>query len=284
MKNILLLVSLVLTQVLGDIWLSQGMKQFGAANLFNFSGFVALIVYLFTSSWIWLGAVTLVSSLLLYYVAVSRLDLSFIVPILASSYVFNALLAWLILGEKVSFIRWMAALTITLGVFIVSISDNPSTQKTITSAIEYRTKSWFKRSMFFLFPLSFSIPKTWLFVLIVAFADGFGDLFNAKGMKQIGAVELAPLPQMLQIGRQIITNPWIIQGITCQTIAFLSFVSALSWADISFVRPATAVSYVFSLLGAHFILKERIELGRLVGIIIVGIGISIIALDHSASL
>lgn len=281
MKNIFLLASLVLTQVLGDIWLSRGMKEFGGANLFNFSGFVALIMYMFTSPWIWLGAATLVTSLLLYYVAVSRLDLSFVLPINASSYVFNALLAWIILKEQVSPIRWMSALTITSGVFIVSINENPWTQKTLSAAIEHRTKSWFKRSTLFLFPLSLAIPKTWLFILIVAFADGFGDLFNAKGMKQIGAVKLAPLPQMLELGRKIITNPWIIQGIICQTIAFLSFVSALSWADISFVRPATALTYVISLLGARFVLKERIELVRLVGIIVVGIGISIIALDHS---
>lgn len=281
MKNIFLLTSLVLTQVLGDIWLSRGMKEFGGANLFNLSGFVGLVVYLLTNPWIWLGIATLVTSLLLYYVAVSRLDLSFVLPIHASSYVFNALLAWIILGEQVSPIRWIAALTITLGVFIVSISENPWTQKNITSAIEYRTKSWFKRSMFFLLPLSLSIPKTWLFILIIAFADGFGDLFNAKGMKQIGAVELVSLPEMLQIGRKILTNSWIIQGITCQTVAFLSFVSALSWADISFVRPATALTYVISLLGARFVLKEKIELVRLLGIIVVGIGISIITLDHS---
>ncbi|ACK70562.1 conserved hypothetical protein [Gloeothece citriformis PCC 7424] len=260
------------------------MKEFGGANLFDPSGFVALIAHLFTNPWIWLGVATLVVSLLLYYVAVSRLDLSFVMPIHASSYVFNALLAWLILAEQVTFIRWMAALTITVGVFIVSISENPPTSKPITSALEHRTKSWFKRSMFFLLPLSFSLPKIWLFAVIIAFADGFGDIFNAKGMKQIGAVKLGSLPEMLQIGQKIITNHWIIQGITCQTLSFLSFVSALSWADISFVRPATALTYVISLLGAYFILKERIELGRLIGIVVVGIGILIITLDPSMSL
>ncbi|WP_013324457.1 EamA family transporter [Gloeothece verrucosa] len=274
---------MVLTQVLGDIWLSRGMKEFGAANLFDLSGLVALILYLMTSPWIWLGIITLVTSLLLYYIAVSRLDLSFIVPVNASSYVFNALLAWIILKEQVSLIRWMAALTITLGVFIVSINKNLKTRKAMAEAIEQRSKSWFKRSIFFLFPLSISIPKTWLFVFIVAFSDGFGDLFNAMGMKKIGAIELAPLPEMLEVVKKIITNPWIIRGIICQTIAFLSFVCALSWADISFVRPATALTYIISLLGARFVLKERIDMGRFVGIIIVGIGIGMIAFDHGIS-
>ena len=57
---------------------------------------------------------------------------------------------------------------------------------------------------------------------------------------------------------KVITNPIIISGITCQGIAFFSFISVLSWADISFVRPATALTYIISMLGAKLILKEDI--------------------------
>lgn len=48
-----------------------------------------------------LGSLTI--SWFIYLFAVSKMDLSYVLPIHASSYICNALLAWLILGENVSF-------------------------------------------------------------------------------------------------------------------------------------------------------------------------------------
>ncbi|WP_239005450.1 EamA family transporter [Gloeothece citriformis] len=259
------------------------MNKFKTGNLFDLSGFWSLITYLVTSPWIWLGVITLVISLLLYYVAVSRLDLSFVLPILASNYILNALLAWLILDEKVSPLRWIATLVITVGVFIVTINKTRQTRQKFSSAVKNKFKSWVNFGLFALLPFSFSLSPTWSFILIIAVADGFGDLFNAKGMKQIGEVQFESFSHLLEVGKQVITNHWILLGITGQTIAFFSFVSALSLADISFVRPATALTYAISLVGAHFMLKEKIGWGRLVGIIVVGIGIILIDLDKGSS-
>lgn len=122
-KTLTLLILIVTTQVLGDIWLSRGMKLFGAVTSYQGPALLALLVYLFTSAWIWLGVVTLVCSLLLYLVAVSRLDLSLVLPLLASSYLLNAGLAWLMLGEQVSALRWIGTLLIALGVYVVFHSE-----------------------------------------------------------------------------------------------------------------------------------------------------------------
>jgi drug/metabolite transporter (DMT)-like permease len=278
-SNFILLISLVLTQVLGDIGLSRGMKDFGEANPLNLLGLAKLIIYLLTNPWIWLGVTILIISLFLYLAAVSRLDLSYVLPVHSSSYVVNALLAWLLLGEQVSVLRWLAAVLISLGVCIVGFSNHPSTRSNLKRMLVRLKKIWLQRSLFFLLPLSFSLSKVWLAILIIAISDACGDLFTARGMKQIGAMKLTSLSQTLEEGFKIITNIWIIQGITCQAIAFLGFVSALSWADISLVRPGTALTYVLSLLGAALILKEKVDFGRLLGIICVGIGILIISFD-----
>jgi drug/metabolite transporter (DMT)-like permease len=47
----------------------------------------------------------------------------------------------------------------------------------------------------------------------------------------------------------------------------------LSWADISFVRPATALTYLFSMIGARLILRETFTKEKLMGITLIGMGI-----------
>jgi drug/metabolite transporter (DMT)-like permease len=81
--------------------------------------------------------------------------------------------------------------------------------------------------------------------------------------------------QILVVLRQIITNPAVLSGIACQAIAFVTFISVLSWADISFVRPATALTYISSMVGAKFLLKEEFGRERLFGITLIGFGVVI---------
>ena len=280
MKNALLLAVVITTQVLGDIWLSQGMKLFGAVEAFSPTAFVALIVYLLTSPWIWLGATTLVLSLVLYLTAISRLDFSFVLPVHASSYILYALLAWLILGEHVSGVRWLATVTIATGVFMVGWSEVRISQR----SSKPRPRTFIHRpgrqqihSLLMLLPLSLYFSKIWLGVLLLVTVDSAGDVLVARGMKQLGPVSLQSLPKLLKLGGRVLSNPSVVLGILCQTIAFLTFVSLLSWADISLIRPATALGYVVSLLGARYILKERITRDRLMGIIIIGVGVAIIS-------
>jgi drug/metabolite transporter (DMT)-like permease len=279
-KNFFLLALLVITQVLGDMWLSRAMKSFGEANPLSVSGFATLVLYALTNYWIWLGVGTLILSLFLYFISVSRMDLSYVLPIHAFQYVLNAFFAGIILGERVSIIRWLSAIAITVGVLMVSISANPdsfarSTEK--VSRLPWRR--WFDRFFFFLIPIDLSAAKFWLTVLVIALSDSMGDLSSTIGMRQIGAIKINSLPSLLTLIQKILTNASILRGVCFQTIAFFSFLSILSWADISLVRPATASGYVTTLLGAKFLLHEQIQPGRLFGIAIVGIGVALVSLD-----
>ena len=283
MKNALILALVVTTQVLGDIWLSQGMKLFGEVDSFSPQALAGLLTYLFTSPWIWLGVATLVLSLLLYLTAISRLDLSLVLPVHASGYVLNALLAWLILGEHVSGVRWLATLIIAVGVLIVGWSERrafsvANKMGKSKSARIFRKKKPQSNSLLLLLPFSFYLSKIWLGILVLVLADSTGDVLAARGMKQVGKVSLLSMPKMLKLGWRILTNPSVLIGIGCQMIAFLTFISLLSWADISLVRPATALGYVVSLLGARYILQERVSRGRLLGIIVIGFGVAILAI------
>ncbi|HAC65332.1 MAG TPA: hypothetical protein DCF68_17835 [Cyanothece sp. UBA12306] len=245
------------------------MKDFGFFDLSNPWILPHLITYILTNIWIILGITVLIISLSLYLTAISDLDLSYVLPIHASSYVLNGIFAWLFLGESISFYRWASTLLIAFGVLFVGLSDS----KTAQVQHPKKTKIQVQNFPLFLLPFNLAISKTWLVVFAISLSDSAGDVLLALGMKQIGKIENLPLKSMVKLVIKIITNPIIISGITCQALSFFCFVSVLSWADISFVRPATALTYVMSMLGAKFLLKEKIQQGKLTGIILIALGV-----------
>ena len=131
MKNFVLLSLLMITQVLGDIWLSRGMKSLSAVDFthLNLATVISLFSFLFSNFWIWLAVIFLVTSLILYLGAISRLDLSFVLPIHALSYVLNASFAVWILGDLVPLTRWRGIIAITLGVMLVSVTKAKTTME-----------------------------------------------------------------------------------------------------------------------------------------------------------
>jgi bacterial/archaeal transporter family protein len=258
LKKFFLLFSLIITQVLGDIGLSRGMKDFGAIDTITIASVQHLLVFVFTNIWIWLGILSLVISMVLYLTAISELDLSYVLPIHAFSYVLNAFCAAILLKEQIPVMRWLGIATITLGVILVGLTKGQS---------EPIPRS--KLMPAFMLPLGVFLSKTWLAIFVMSLADASGDILMAKGMKEINKAEVASK----QLIMTVVTNTNIIGGIFSQGIAFFTFISALSWADISLIRPASALTYLFSMLGAKFILKERFVVGRLAGIFLITVGV-----------
>jgi bacterial/archaeal transporter family protein len=267
---------MVFTQVFGDLWLSQGMKSFGAVGALTPSSIFNLIVYLLTSPSIVLGVFTLILSLGFYLVAISRFELSYVLPIHSSGYVFNAFFAWILLGEHISLLRWVATIMVAVGVYLINRSGHQPPPS--SSQRDWRSKQTFPVPLFLLTATS-AISPTWLGLAVLVLGDAAGDVLLAKGMKRVGRIslQLSPL-EFLKVIRQILTTPAILQGIFGQAIAFFAFLCLLSWADVSYVRPTTALTYAVSLLGARYILHEPVVPGRLFGSLVIGAGVALVAL------
>jgi drug/metabolite transporter (DMT)-like permease len=62
------------------------------------------------------------------------------------------------------------------------------------------------------------------------------------------------------------------------TVAFFALLAALSFENVSFVVPVTALGYGAGALGAMLFLHERISLQRWVGVLIVCVGVTIVLL------
>lgn len=111
---------------------------------------------------------------------------------------------------------------------------------------------------------------------ITAFSTA-GDSLLARGMKELGGVSLHNIPNLLLA----IVNPSVTVGILLLLAFFTCYMSALSWADLTYVLPATSLGYVLVALIGHFSFHEEISLTRWFGISLIAAGVGIVAAGPS---
>jgi uncharacterized membrane protein len=116
-------------------------------------------------------------------------------------------------------------------------------------------------------------PQRYLILLAVMLTASVGDTLLSHGMSQVGPVSLSHLGLLLVAMK----NPWIITGILCLLGFFASYLTALSWADLTFVLPSTAFGYVVVALLSKFWLHETISVYRWAGILLIVCGVGFVA-------
>ncbi len=116
-------------------------------------------------------------------------------------------------------------------------------------------------------------PQRYLILLAVMLTASVGDTLLSHGMAQVGPVSLAHLGLLLVALR----NPWVVSGILCLLGFFASYLTALSWADLTFVLPSTAFGYVVVALLAKYWQHEAISLYRWAGILLIVCGVGFVA-------
>ena len=120
--------------------------------------------------------------------------------------------------------------------------------------------------------------KTAVIIAIIVLADSAQDIFLTRGMRQVGEVSTMRPKGLLRIAYKVLNNRNFLTGFFFTVVYFFGFLTALSWADLSFVFPATSLVYVTSTLGARFILRERITPRRWAGVVLICIGVALTAL------
>jgi drug/metabolite transporter (DMT)-like permease len=100
-----------------------------------------------------------------------------------------------------------------------------------------------------------------------------GDALLSRGMKRAGAVEIHHLTRLFSA----LADPFIILGIVALVIGMAGYMSALSFADLSYVLPATAISYVVMVLLSIVWLHEHVRQQRWLGVAFIVLGVGIVA-------
>jgi multidrug transporter EmrE-like cation transporter len=107
----------ILLNVCGHLCLKAGMNQLGAISLaqllVNFSR-------VFTTPFVILGLVSYVSSVALYMVVLSRIDISYAYPLMMGlGYVLIVLFSWQIFGEPFSTFKWAGIVLVLVGIALL---------------------------------------------------------------------------------------------------------------------------------------------------------------------
>jgi drug/metabolite transporter (DMT)-like permease len=114
-----------------------------------------------------------------------------------------------------------------------------------------------------------------LFLLIVVAGTG-GELCISRSMKSIGEIHDFRPRSLIQFVRAALRLRWTQAGVALMALGFFSLVVVLSFDEVSFVVPFTALSYVAGALGARVFLGERISRHRWLGIATVALGVTIV--------
>ena len=108
---------------------------------------------------------------------------------------------------------------------------------------------------------------------LVAVCAPLADACLSRGMTKLPAISLDH-PATLIVA---VFTPWIALGIALLIGYFASYLTALSWADLTYVLPATAFGNVIVALLSRFWLQEAISLERWAGIALITLGVGFVA-------
>ncbi|HSS98101.1 MAG TPA: hypothetical protein VLK33_13765 [Terriglobales bacterium] len=114
--------------------------------------------------------------------------------------------------------------------------------------------------------------RKYLVLAGVVFFSSVGDPLLSYGMKQVGAVNLShPFSVIFAV-----LNPWVAIGVVFLLAFMACYLSALSWADLTYVLPATSIGYVVMVLVAKFVLHEHVSLMRWLGVMLISAGVGFV--------
>jgi drug/metabolite transporter (DMT)-like permease len=117
-------------------------------------------------------------------------------------------------------------------------------------------------------------------IAIAALCAAVGETLLSYGMRRYGYINLTSLSDLIDLIFAVIRNPFVFAGMIFLAVFFFLYLAALSWADLSFVLPFTAMSYIFAAVLAKYFLREDVSWFRWAGTVFIVIGIAFVALDE----
>jgi len=116
-------------------------------------------------------------------------------------------------------------------------------------------------------------PRQYVILGLVALCAPLGDTCLSRGMTHLPPISLAHPGTLVAA----VFTPWIAAGIALLIGFFASYLTALSWADLTFVLPATAFGNVIVAFLSRFWLHEPISAMRWAGIVLITVGVGFVA-------
>lgn len=115
-----------------------------------------------------------------------------------------------------------------------------------------------------------------ILLALIVFAGTGGELCLTRGMKQIGEVhDFHPLA-LLRVFLRAARVGWMWLAILLMATAFFSLLAMLSFENVSFVVPISALSYAIGAYGGSLFLGEKVTPQRWLGVLLVCFGVFLV--------
>jgi drug/metabolite transporter (DMT)-like permease len=115
-----------------------------------------------------------------------------------------------------------------------------------------------------------------VYILISVVLGALGQIMLKNGLNTMGALTLSPSTLVSTLWH-LVTNPYVFFGLVVYVSGTVFWLAGLSRVDLSYAYPFASLSYVMMLAAAWLLFKENVSLMRVVGTLVVGLGVLIIS-------
>jgi uncharacterized membrane protein len=119
--------------------------------------------------------------------------------------------------------------------------------------------------------------KTAVVLIVAIISQAIGNVFLSKAMKAITMSSAAAGEDVFATAARAAATPTLWLGTALLILFFVLYSAALSWADLSFVLPATAFGYVLNVAAGHYFLSESVTPARWAGSVIITLGVFLVS-------
>ncbi len=118
------------------------------------------------------------------------------------------------------------------------------------------------------------------FFFLIVIGGTAGELCVTRAVRSVGEIGGFRPALILHFVKRALGNRWMFIGVSLMTIAFFSLLAVLSFENVSFVVPVSALSYAAGTGGAVVFLHERVTRQRWLGVLMVCAGVTIVWLSR----
>lgn len=114
------------------------------------------------------------------------------------------------------------------------------------------------------------------FLLTGVLLNAAAQLFLKAGTMRIGEFAFSA-ENILPIGWQLATQPFIVAGVGCYAISLVVWIMGLSRVPVSIAYPMLSIGYIISAFAAWYLFGESLGPQKLAGIGFIIIGVTLVA-------
>jgi len=123
------------------------------------------------------------------------------------------------------------------------------------------------------------MSKAFILVLIAEFWMTLGQIYFKKGADRLNINGTDQRSWIFKLLEGILNLPVLWIGAGTMVIGMLFWFAALNSGDLNYVYLLGSIQYIFALFAAHFFLQERINTTKLIGTLLITLGIILTAIS-----